>query len=224
MNEVYSMVACLVATMKERAAFTAVVVVVCLSTAIAQESAPAKAYLVGEAYQVYSVLLPQEESYGFAKDTLVIQQETVQKTVLDQWPLGACLTAKAADKFKDAISDFDRANSQGWLLQRQFEMQKPYELVSSNAIRLSFKEHSKGWDGFYERYPGSGGYVTLSAVGFNKDQTQAIVYAGSTCGNLCGRWSFHLLEKVGGKWQEVRGVTCTTVSQNRHITTGKTNF
>lgn len=64
-----------------------------------------------------------------------------------------------------------------------------------------------------ERYPGSGGILPMSSVGFNKEKTCAIVYFGSSCGSLCGAWSFHLLEKVNGKWREIPGVTCHTGSK-----------
>ena len=82
--------------------------------------------------------------------------------------------------------------------------------VSSETIETLFKRD--GWDAFYKRYPGSGGYVIVSAVGFNRGKSQAIVYTGSVCGNLCGRWSFHLLEKVDGNWKQATGVTCVSVS------------
>ena len=52
----------------------------------------------------------------------------------------------------------------------------------------------------------------MSAVGFNKETTLAVVYTGSSCGGLCGSWSFHLLEKTDGKWKEAPGVTCSMVS------------
>ena len=34
---------------------------------------------------------------------------------------------------------------------------------------------------FFRRYPDSGGYIIVSAVGFNKEMTRAIVYTGSSC-------------------------------------------
>jgi len=173
---------------------------------MAQHSTAAQPYDVAEAYQVYSALLPREESAGFAKGTLVIQKETVPGTD----PSEPCLTPEAATKFKDAVADYDRANSKPWLLQHQFQIEKPYELVSSQSIETLFKQHD--WEGFYKRYPDSGGFLTLSAVGFNQDKTRAIVYTGSACGNLCGRWAWHLVEKVDGKWKEAPGVSCLTVS------------
>jgi len=65
-----------------------------------------------------------------------------------------------------------------------------------------------------ERVPGSGGYVEMSAVGFNSDKTLALLYAGHSCGGLCGGGTYHLLKKADGKWTEINwpGTTCTWVS------------
>ena len=95
-------------------------------------------------------------------------------------------------------------------MQRQFHIEKPYEIVGLDIIEAVFK--NGGWDGFYKSYPESGGYIVMSAVGFNKEKTRAVVYTGSSCGGLCGRWRFHLLEKSQGSWKEVPGVSCVTVS------------
>ena len=194
--------------MKIRYFFVLGVAMLLAFAALAQESSAVKPYDLDEAYAVYSVLLPLEESSEFAKGTLVIQQDTVSgRLVLEE-----CLTTEAANKFKDAVADYKRLNSETWLLQRKFQGKAPYELVRAETIRSLFEGNRDGWHAFYERYPKSGGYVALSAVGFNKDKTKAIVYSGSSCGGLCGHWSFHLLEKVGAKWKEVDGVTCFAAS------------
>jgi len=52
----------------------------------------AKTYDVEDAYRIYSLLLPHEESYGFAKATLIIQEETVSKVVAASEP---CVTPEA---------------------------------------------------------------------------------------------------------------------------------
>jgi hypothetical protein len=173
---------------------------------VGQTSVAAKTYDVTEAYQIYSLLLPQEESYHFAKGTLIIQEDTVAKRDGSE----PCVTPETAIRFKDAIADYGGTNREQWLLQRHFQIEKPYELVSSDTIRALFEEG--GWDGFYKRHAESGGYIILSAVGFNKGKTLAIVYAGSSCGGLCGSWRFHLFEKMNSKWKEVPGITCSMVS------------
>jgi hypothetical protein len=117
-------------------------------------------YDVEDAYQIYSLLLPHEESYGFKKGTLIIQEETVSERVASL----PCVTPDAARRFKDAIADYHRLNKEPGLLKRQFQIEKAYEVVNFDVIRALFKDG--GWDRFYKRYPLSGGYVIMSAVGF----------------------------------------------------------
>jgi hypothetical protein len=124
--------------------------------AAGQYSVGAKAYDVEDAYQIYSLLLPDEESYGFATGTLIIQEDTVSDPVSLQ-----CVTPEAARRFKDAIADYKRLNSKQWLLQRRFQIEKPYEIVSSDSIRVASKDG--GWEGFHKRYPNSGGYIITSS-------------------------------------------------------------
>src|SRR5438128_8516226 len=72
---------------------------------------------------IYSLLLPQEESYRFAKDTLMIREETLPDIGVTE----ACLTSAVANKFNDAIAGFNRFHSKKWLLQRQLQIEKPYK-------------------------------------------------------------------------------------------------
>ncbi len=181
--------------MKSPAAILTVAVMLCISAGVAQDSEERQAYDVDEAYSIYSVLLPQEESFGFAIPTLVIQQETVPKP-----NVSPCLTEGAAKKFGGAEADFWRVNRRRWTLLRHFEINKPYKLVSEGTIRAGLKNGDE-WE-----------YFVLSAVGFNQDKTRAVVYMGIHCGSLCGHWSFHLLEKAGHTWKQVSGVSCEAIS------------
>jgi hypothetical protein len=164
--------------------------------AVAQNSAVAKPYNVAEAYRIYSLLLPHEESYGFAKDTLMIQEMTVAEDVS-----GACLTQADTNTFKGAIAGYKRVYRKKWLLRRHFQIEKAYRIVGPDVISTR-----------PDRPQSSGAYVMMSPVGFNPEKTQAIVYMGSSCGGLCGSWRFHLLEKVHGSWKEVPVATCVTAS------------
>lgn len=136
---------------------------------------------------------------------MIIQEGTVSNRDVPE----SCIAPEAASRFKDAIADYKRANGKQWLLQRRFEIEKRYTIESSDAIGV----FSPGdWEGFHRRHPDSRGFIIMSAVGFNKKKTQAIVYTGSSCGSLCGRWSFHLLEKKDGKWMKVSGIRWVTMS------------
>jgi hypothetical protein len=190
--------------MKAAVVIVVTVFILSLAAAVSQQFATASPYEINDAYEVYSVLLPREESYGMAERTLVIQQDTAPVPVLKR-----CFTPEAAGRFKDAIVNYKRVNDKPWLLQRWLRIEKDYKLVTADTIKVVLQD---GWDGFYRRYPGSGGYFTVSAVGFNEDKTLAVVHTGSSCGSLCGLWGFHLLEKVDGKWRQVPGAACVTVS------------
>lgn len=166
------------------------------SEALAQSPADAKPYDVAEAYKIYSLLLPHEESYGLAKDTLMVQENTVAEDVS-----GACLTHADANRFRDAIAGYNRVYRKKWLLQRHLQVEKPYRIVSSEALS-ALPDHPQS----------AVSYVRMSPVGFNREKTQAIVYVESSCGGLCGSWRFHLLEKVDGNWHAVPVVTCIGAS------------
>ncbi|MGA7925642.1 MAG: hypothetical protein WCA20_06565 [Candidatus Sulfotelmatobacter sp.] len=169
------------------------------------QNSVAEEYEDQDTYAIYSRLLPGEQSYGFAKGIIVIQQETTAPVKLDDY----CLTPEAAREFKDAIEDYKR-HTEPMLLQRRFEIDKPYELVSTEVVGTLIKNYN--WDDFYKRYPDSGGIVRMTAVGFNRQRTLAIVFTGSQCNNLCGRGSFVLLKKLDGKWKPVPGVRCSVAS------------
>ncbi len=177
--------------------------ILCLC-AQAQNSTAAE-YDDQDAYAIYSRFLSGEQSYGFAKGTIAIQQETTAPVKLDDY----CLTPEAAREFKDAIEDYKR-HTEPMLLQRRFEIDKPCELVSTETIGTLIKNYN--WDDFYKRYPDSGGIIRVTAVGFNRQRTLAIVFTGSTCNNLCGRGSLVLLKKIDGKWKPVPGVQCSVAS------------
>jgi hypothetical protein len=121
----------------------------------------AKSYDVDEAYQIYSLLIPLESSYEWSKGTLVIQKETLTEENTGE----PCLTWYAAWRFRDAVADYHRLNKNPWILNQQFQIPKAYDIVSSEVISAVL--NAGDWKAFYKRYPESGGFVVLSAVGFN---------------------------------------------------------
>jgi len=163
---------------------------------VPQQVPAAQPYDAPDAYEIYSLLLPHEESYGFAEGTLMIQENTVAEDVS-----GACLKSNDAKRFRGAIAGYNRIYNKNWLLQRQFQISKSYRLVGDNVI-----------SSLPDRPQTAASYVSLSPVGFNHDRTQAIVFVRSSCGGLCGSWRFHILERVHGKWNEARVPMCVGAS------------
>src|SRR4029077_10928371 len=71
----------------------------------------------------------------------------------------------------------------------------PYVLVPSAVLR-ALVPNGEEWAGFHRRYPDSGGYMQVSAVGFDNSKTHALVSMAHHCGPLCGRGTHHVLEEV----------------------------
>lgn len=175
---------------------TLLLVVLSITAATGQEFSAEQPYENADAYKIYSLLLPQQESYAFAKDMLMIQQNAVAQDIS-----GACLRQADADKFKSAIADYNRVQQKKWVFQRQFQIAKPYRIVGTDVISA-----------LPDRPQSAVSYVRMSPVAFNSDKTQTIVFMESSCGGLCGSWRFHFLKKVDGKWKEAAIATCVGAS------------
>jgi hypothetical protein len=161
-----------------------------------------------EAYAVYATLIGWENHTAKAKP-LVIQRETAT----NNW----CTLSGAAleGDWKPVVEDFKRQNAPVRFLAPDRDLEVPYIVVPVKDIRAFFKQGGGDWQAFYRRYPDSGGYVEVSAVGFNQAKTRALAYMAHHCGGLCGSGTHYLLEKVNGAWREakVAGVsTCGWVS------------
>jgi hypothetical protein len=162
-----------------------------------------KPYDDGEAYEIYSAIIPSEWPSSVAKaKTLVIRRETRGYQM--------CLNpeGESQGRLAPAISDYVKRNEKPMLLQNSFSLDLPYHLLTADELKTIFDAGS--WKEFYKQYPDSGGVIELSAVGFNKDKTVAVVYMGHSCGGLCGGGGFHVLQKKDGKWVPLawKGMSC----------------
>jgi len=171
------------------------------------KDAPLKSYEDAEAYEVYSAILPTEwlQLLGNAK-SLAIRSETKGYKM--------CLQPEAESEkiIGQAISEYVKLNKETWLLKRGLNIEKPYELIPYDELRSALKHG--GWENFYKQYPNSGGWIELSAVGFNADKTVAVVYMGHHSWSLSGGGRFHVLQKKDGKWTPLKwkGARCDWVS------------
>jgi hypothetical protein len=176
---------------------------------LAQSETPLP-YAVPEAYEVYSAILPDEWAVSIAgAKRLVIREETTTYKM--------CLEPEAgfARVVAPAIASYTEVNRKTWSLQRNFHIDLPYLLAAAAGLTNLFNIRGvDGWKEFYKNHPDSGGWIALSAVGFNDDKTVAVVYHAHHCGNLCGGGGFTVLQKKDGKWRpfEFKGAACAWAS------------
>lgn len=175
---------------------TLILVVLTNITATGQGSSTVQPYEDADAYEIYSLLLPHEESYAFAEPVLMIQENAVAQDIT-----GACLRQADANRFKEAIAGYYRTREKKWQFQRHFQIAKPYRIIGTEVIS-ALPDHPRS----------AVSYVRMSPVGFNRDKTQAVVFIESSCGRFCGSWRFHFLEKVDSKWKEAAITTCVGAS------------
>ncbi len=175
------------------------------------------------AYDVYSAILSSPEVVELSKSkNLVIRQETLRNfgafLDIDTSSTRICLRpdADSAKIIGTAIENYVKVNKTKWLLQEKFKLEIPYKLVNSKTIISIINPFTEkeDWKEFYKKYPDSGGFIDLSAVGFNADKSVAVVSQGRWCGSLCGEGEYYVLQKKDGKWipLEWKGEYCNWVS------------
>jgi hypothetical protein len=57
---------------------------------------------------------------------------------------------------------------------------------------------------FERRHALAPGTVAVSRIGFDASGSQALLYVSFSCGSLCGRGTFVLLERNAGRWEVVK--------------------
>jgi len=106
---------------------------------------------------------------------------------------------------KETLNNYLDRNKTPSQLSPDMQLSVEYVLLSAEEQQTIFNE-SNGWDTFYEKYPGSGGYTVLSRVGFNKTLDQALIYVANVGGPLMGAGYYYLLEKKDGEWHIIEQV------------------
>ena len=124
--------------------------------------------------------------------------------LMNQAPLSRIPSLKAGTHYRYLLG---RLHSH--TVQHGLTLRGPNLLADSVAV-ANYGRSGSRWE---ELFPQSKGYFVLSAVGFNADQTQALLYVDHFCG-LCGHGGFVLLGKVDGRWA-VEAEADTWISQER---------
>jgi hypothetical protein len=88
-------------------------------------------------------------------------------------------------------------------LSPSFNLKVEYRLMSREEFEEIFtpaRGVAAGWKEFYNKYPGSNGYVGVTDVGFDSGRTQALVYASRFGGGTDGVGRYYFLTRGAGGW------------------------
>lgn len=101
----------------------------------------------------------------------------------------------------NVLNDYLEHNKERGPLSKSIPTDLPKFWISDAEEQALFKDKKHdGWKTFYAKYPGAGGIMAFSRVGFNETRDRALVYSTIGCGWLCGTGHYHLLKKQSGKW------------------------
>jgi hypothetical protein len=134
-------------------------------------------------YEVYAQLIQAR----YDSKLFVIQRQSDVAGEMEQEVLPELAPGCAAD--------FLAKNKQPHTWERAFPLQAKYVLVRSADW------DDKDWDTFAKQFPGADGVLSLSRVGFNADQTEAIVSVFMLYQPLSGSGVTLLMHKEGTRWK-----------------------
>lgn len=165
-----------------------------------------------EEYVIYGALI--ESLYGTEGDPLfVIQDQTQVYPPPDQSPDLAM--AYIQEQLGTAIEtttleDYYAKNQHSQLLGQAPIPNVRYVWVSQAEIARLLKRDN-GWDRFYAKYSDAQGILSLSRVGLNAAQNQALVYIGNQGDASSGRGHYVLLNKSSDSW-EIQAIALAWIS------------
>jgi hypothetical protein len=156
-----------------------------------------------DSYEIYSMLLRTEMPSQWNIRGWAINQETqIYPSFGAMSSIGECLQPLKDQEasYRPLIDDYVAKNNGKLVLERKFDLPQ-YALVGPADLK-AIEQRSRVADGF----PFNATVIFhVSAVGFNGDETRALVYVGHNCGSLCGGGTYHFLVKRDGRWQVDRG-------------------
>lgn len=82
-------------------------------------------------------------------------------------------------------------------LKRKLNLRTKYALAPKRSLDALYNQDK---DAFFNRYKTAPGYMVLSGISFNENDSQAKLNIGLECGLLCGIGWYFKLSKADGTW------------------------
>ena len=151
-------------------------------------------------YRLYSLVM--EELFPEPENLVVIQ------------PTMAVSPSRANDymqSMKEGYPEMDttlfsgyiQANDSVYYFENKFSV-APRQVILVSLVEIqhifNYEEFNTGWEEFYRRYPNSGGTLSFSRIGYNTDNTQAMMELGNKYDGLGGQGYMIFLKFTDGEW------------------------
>jgi hypothetical protein len=138
------------------------------------------------------LVLPKENTIRYVRSG---SKETFDETF-------ASMSARLRGLQPDTLRDFIGKTRAPEIIEPQFVLTIPYVIFDSDSVKVTEIAGGKEWwEEFRKTYPQANGAISISQVGFNSSQTQALTCVGIHQGRLMGSGSNYLLEKGDDEWR-----------------------
>jgi hypothetical protein len=161
-------------------------------------------------YDIYSEVLSNFFSGGagekgsdqiFVSDHTPVQsgraKSGLQKSINDRWLIGRFSESLE----QETVDDYEKNRAGVVHFGARFSPALHVVLLSDDELTRIVRQSSGGLPESYR-----GGIVTLSRIGFNSDQTQALVSMDYFCGPFCSAQEMFLLLRSGSAWHVLRKI------------------
>jgi hypothetical protein len=102
---------------------------------------------------------------------------------------------------EETLADFFAKNREQYPVEPGFNPGGRLICLSNEEFRHVFRD-GEGWERFHRTFPESDGTLRFSRVGFNRDVTQAMIYAGQQFDWRIGSGGYWLFSRSDGVWTE----------------------
>lgn len=102
---------------------------------------------------------------------------------------------------EETLDDFFAKNREQYPVEPGFNPGGRLICLSNKEFRHVFRD-GEGWKRFRRTFPESDGTLRFSRVGFNRDVTQAMIYAGQQFDWRIGSGGYWLFSRSDGVWTE----------------------
>ena len=102
---------------------------------------------------------------------------------------------------EETLADFLTKNREQHPVEPDFNPGGRLICVGDDEFEHTFRD-GDGWTRFRREFPESDGTLRFSRVGFDRDVTQALLYAGQQFDWNVGSGGFWLFSKLDGEWTE----------------------
>lgn len=175
------------------------------SSPIQSQRSEPRCVLSEDDYSVFSAVLdglgrPEDTEEAWKGKEILVSDVTAQPgPTASKWgPWGFRSNSNAAPA-KETEAAFRSNANDACQIEANLRTANPYKLVEHTKLEQIFKKG--GWQEFYRKYPNVAGFWDFSHPGYNEARTEAVLYVGHSCGDLCGTGHLFFVTKENGHWK-----------------------